>query len=170
MKHDVIILVHPGSACGSADFSLGRDLAGDGRAEIMADLAACEGGLVVIDGSLSVELAEGRYASFGKAIEDALARTKAAGAPSRRIFGCDDVPPHQDEAVRAIVTSGLLDRDRHRLRMTGAWYDPSGESGCVNGVMEAFEEAGFEVEALDSAVTHPEDCEADFGDEDAPGL
>lgn len=149
-KRAVLVLVHPGSACGSADFNLGYDIAAIARGELVNALDAWRGPVVVIDGALSDELP--RYCEFHRAIAEALDR---AGAEGRRVMACDADGETYLGAPRAIEAL-RLDPARDAIVVTGCWFDPDGPDGCVNAVAEGFAAAGFEIRIdAESAVADP---------------
>jgi len=162
---DVLIIVHPGSACGSADLNLGRQEASAARATLAAAIEGWEppsiAGIIVIDGALSDELGRSAYRYLGEAIESKLDTCRAKEKISLRVWGCDDQPPHHDEAVDRLVCEKSLDPQRHRIVVTGAWRELSGESGCVNAVADRLAGHGFEVAFDEGAVLAPS-----WGDED----
>src|SRR5690606_22893648 len=96
-----------GSACGSADFNLGRYDARAGRDGLLLDLAAAEGDLFVIDGALSDELES--YPMFARAIDDALAAARTRGDRAERIMGSDDDEFDQVAAARELISRHALD-------------------------------------------------------------
>lgn len=160
-KATVLILVHPGSACGSANFNLGSQLAQSYREALAADLDGWTGDMLVIDGELSAELTDPAFVSLGKAISNALARCRDAGFRVRRSWGCDNVPPHQAERIRAWIADGTIDARTMDISLTGAWYNNDG-GGCVGGVQENLTSAGFTVSVRDSVVCELEDAELSF--------
>lgn len=151
----LLVLVHPGSACGSADFSLGRYIA-DGERDFLAyTLDRWNDGIIVIDGSLSDELSSCGYRRLGTAIEDCLKRAGANGFIAHREWGCDDVAPHQSDAARAVISRFSLSPETTRIVATGCWYDDTDENtGCVNDVADVFSSLGFNVAVDDSAIRH----------------
>lgn len=171
----VLILVHPGSACGSADFNLGRSEAEAARERLCEDLDEWHGSLIVIDSSLSDEIAWRPH--LCNAIRRALSRadpedrnrTHLPAPPdlpseeqlrdscpeagfALRIWGCDDVGPHHAETVALLLKSGIFDPGRASLSITGAWYDPDGDEGCVNAVAAGLRQAGLDPVLLPGAV------------------
>jgi hypothetical protein len=56
MTQKLLVIVHPGSACGSADFNLGKFEARAARDTLRGAIEDWEGGVIVIDGELSDEL------------------------------------------------------------------------------------------------------------------
>lgn len=134
---EILVIVHPGSACGSADFNLGVFSAENARDDLMGAIEAWNGPVVVVDGELSDELP--RYRLLDEAILKALAR---AGANGARVMACDSWGETHLAAERAIKVLGL-DPAKDRVVVTGCWFDPSGSSGCVNAVEKDFLARGF---------------------------
>lgn len=147
-KRAVFVLVHPGSACGSANFNLGYNAASIARGDLANALDAWRGPVVVIDGALSDELPH--YSEFYRAIAGALDR---AGADGRRVMACDDDGETHLGAARAIEAL-RLDPTRDTIVVTGCWFDPWGEFGCVNSVVEGFKQRGFEVRIDKESAVH----------------
>lgn len=150
-KKTVLILVHPGSACRSADDQLGYQLAHSYREGLANDLDSWTGDMLVIDGDLSDELKQDPYGRLGQAIKDALGRCRAAGFRARRSWGCDNIPPYPPERIRAWLNDGTIDANTMRISLTGAWYNENG-TGCVGGVEQDLLNAGFEVGVRGSVV------------------
>lgn len=162
----LLVLVHPGSACGSADFNLGRYLAQAERDMLADRLDKWNGAIVVIDGSLSDELSQSRFRQLGSAIENCLKRAKDGGFISHREFGCDDVHPHQTDAVKTVVSRFRLRPASTHIVATGCWYDDTDEdTGCVNDVANAFRKLRFDVDIDDSVLRLTSDEEEDDEDE-----
>lgn len=150
MTRKLLILVHPGSACGSSNESIGRDVARACREEMAREIDAWEGDFLVLDGFLSDELAH--YPMFGGAIDRAVARNAAAGHYAVRERGCDAEEPYTADTVRRLILEGKINPSMS-VKLTGASYDPKDEEGCVNGVYDVLEAAGFRsLDVLDSAV------------------
>lgn len=164
----LLIIVHPGSACGSADMNLGRDAAEVLRLDMQMLIENWEGGVAVIDGELSDELEGGRHAwqELGRAITGALGRAQQSGLISERIFGDDDGDYRQMDAARDLVRKHGLTPDTAAITLTGAWIDDDGD-GCVHSVREALEELGFRPVVEDAMNLDFElDTEDDDMDED----
>jgi hypothetical protein len=157
----VLILVHPGSACGSANYNLGPQLAASHREQLAHDLSQWTGDMLVIDGELSDELRGPAFRHLGHAITNALGRSRAAGFRTRRSWGCDNVPPHQTDRVRAWIEDGTLDPKTMQISLTGAWYTEDG-GGCVGDVQKALVNAGFDV-SIRGSVVRELDEELDYG-------
>lgn len=155
----VLFVVHPGSACGSADWNLGDEAAAAARAALAADLEAWTGGVVVIDGDLSGELLAPPYRRLGRAVEGALARAASAGMPVLRVAG-DAWDAERDQRWAASRAARLL-----RLapegpppEVTGAWLHLGDEEGCVNSVRDALAQAGLAARVRASAVAFDAPC------------
>ena len=147
----ILILVHPGSLCGSADMNLGRYEARSVRDGIRSDLESWTGPIIVIDGSLSDELAQ--YHVLGGAIDTAVRRAQSAGLIGMRVMGDDDSDFDQVAAVRKLFADGVLNPAEHSPKVTGAWYHPEEDDvGCVNSVYETLLDLGFRPDVLDSAA------------------
>lgn len=149
-----LILVHPGSMYGSAEFSLGKYEARAQRDGVYSELRAHTGPFIVIDGSLSDEI----DATGTSLISDTIARCKAAGYPAYRLWGDDGseepfdgwtsgegapdfcIFEHQTDA--GAMLAKILDKE-FIVEVTGAWASYSGEEGCVNSVIDEFHAAGW---------------------------
>ena len=75
----ILVVVHPGSLCGSADFNVGVDAAAKARQALIHEIQRATGaGVIVIDGDLSDELNQEKYADLDGAstrgLEDARGR------------------------------------------------------------------------------------------------
>lgn len=149
---ETLIVVHPGSCCGSADFNLGRYEASGEREYLSAFLDRWSGPVIVIDGSLSDELPD--YSQLNDALLGALARAKAAGHQSMRVYGCDgEVRRHQAAATRRLLTRRIITGESP-VRLTGAWVGGDGpdDTGCVNSVARVLQDAGVRWTIDDSAI------------------
>lgn len=142
----ILVVVHPGSLCGSAISNLGRLEADGARSEIHHQIADHNGPIVVIDGALSDEIAPHENDNINAAID----RSQASGYPAFRIWGCDSgeepfagwkprgvtrtigVRDSQETAIHAI--SNLL--PEMPLEVTGAWATPDHSSGCASSVFK----------------------------------
>jgi hypothetical protein len=155
-KPPILVLVHPGSACGSADFNIGHIEARAARDGLCFELDAWAGGILVIDGGFSDELPE--YPTLNAAIEGALERSLKAGLVSQRVMGDD---PEQSDRAREFI--GLLgaDAQAYTFCITGTWYMPDDGGGCVGSVLEVFQAAGLTAEVSDHAVVLPDEEEQD---------
>lgn len=154
MTAPLLVLVHPGSACGSANMNLGRFDARAARESLIQELKDWRGGVLVIEGSLSDELAD--YPNFADAIAGALHRAHAAGAISLRVAGGDDEDLDQTKAAQAFLAEHALDPETTPVTLTGAWYADDGTDGCVNDVQRVFESRRFRCEVVMSALSLPE--------------
>ena len=142
----LLIIVHPGSACGSADMNLGNDTAEFLRLEMQGLVEGWAGGIAVIDGELSEELERhaGRSSWFnwGRAIDEALARATTRGFISTRIMGDDGSAYDQQSAASDLVSQLGLSPSTIEITLTGAWIEDDG-SGCVYSVRDTLVELGF---------------------------
>lgn len=164
---EMLVVVHPGSACGSADFNLGRVDARAARDALVSEIVAWSGPVVVVDGVLSDEL-QGQ--ALGKAIEDAIGRAEAAGHPVLRVFACDGETEDWPAVVSAALDGMGLPRDIQAV-VTGAWYFEDGSSGCVNAVYDLVTSRGGTAEVGWSAVRDPAgalDMDVEGEEEDVP--
>src|SRR5690606_34274136 len=144
-RDHILIVVHPGSACGSADMNLGYDEADEARAGLMQELWDWQGPMAVIDGDLSDELTGMRpaHCDLGQALSDALASAKADGHLAQRIRGDDNEAFNQEDAIASLVEEHGWDPRCQRFTVTGAWFHPQDGSGCVGSVRDVLANRGF---------------------------
>lgn len=132
----LLVVVHPGSACGSADFNLGSQQAGEDRSFLAQDIAAWRDEVLVIDGNLSDELP--KYPNLNNAL-----------VGKNRIFACAEETDNWPRVVAKALHS--FDRETS-IQITGAWFSTN-DSGCVNTVYGVAERLGFKhVDVRDSAI------------------
>lgn len=133
----LLIIVHPGSCCGSANMNLGKFQARGDRDGLTSDINAWTGDVLVVDGEMSDELP--LYGELDNAIKHAVERADAGG----RIFGCDDTSEDWVSDVVAAVRKMNLGPDTP-IEITGAWHHPDHENtGCCNAVRDAMRAMGF---------------------------
>ena len=150
-RPETLVVVHPGSACGSADFNLGEAAADAARARLSRAIEEWDGPLAVVDGELSDELLA--YTDLDRTIRDALTRAGRRGA---RVKACDAAGETHLAAGR-VVDALQLDPARDAMVVTGCWFDPKDGWGCVNEVARGFREMGFEARVDEtSAVAQDE--------------
>lgn len=142
----LLIIVHPGSACGSADATVGRDNADQARLDMIQLIGSWKGSVAVIDSHLSDELDETwrrTGGELGEAIRDALKKAKNAGHHAMRIMGDDDSTGfnQDDAAIEISKQCGITAGDQ--VTLTGAWASQDGIDGCVNGVRATLESIGI---------------------------
>ncbi len=143
-----LVVVHPGSACGSADFNYGsRKAAEAARQMLIRELRNWQGGVIVIDGALSDELQA--CAQLNEALSGLLARAVSAGLPAVRLPGDD---PNQDRATASIIRRLKLSRNSVQFVVTGAWHY-AGEKGCVGSVCRTIRDLGYQVAISPAALT-----------------
>lgn len=156
----LLVLVHPGSACGSANFNLGNFQARAERDGLILDLTRWKGAVLVADGELSDELPD--YPQLNGAILGALQRADDAGFVSRRIAACaHEHTDWTDRILHAVKSAGYVAGET--IRITGAWV---GEHGCVNATQEILQGAGYHTDILDSAIHEADEDDDDDVDED----
>lgn len=144
----LLVIVHPGSACGSAEFNLGRYNAQAARRFLAQDIASWQGSVLVIDSALSDELPQ--QPELNNAINHALTQAKSNDGISARVYGDNMVPPHQSQVARRFIKQMQLTASDWTVEMTGAWADADG--GCVTDVYRVFHRLKFPVSIRDSAL------------------
>lgn len=156
MSNKVLVLVHPGSACGSANYNLGREAADLARIEMTDMLNAWDGDIIVLDGDLSDELP--RFPVFADAIRSAVRRARRAGCVAIREVAND---PEQVDAIKRIAS--MHDLTRSSVVVSGAWYDPTDESGCVNSVIHALNDVGVRAVLAEAVCAESDDADQNEG-------
>ncbi len=149
-----LVLVHPGSLFGSADYNVGHCVAEKRRDIIRNQLLTHLGQLIVIDGFLSDEIDEefndAIFTGLSNACQTARYYELLNPASALRVWGCDggehpfdewesfgnNVVPlmfaGQEAAAEALCP--YLETDE--IEVTGAWATEHGRWGCVNSVAE----------------------------------
>ena len=160
----ILVVVHPGSALGSANFNLGRADARAARETLAEEIAGFDGHVVVIHGGLSSELSD--YPIFDRALRGALNGAHAKGRLAAEMYGCDNTGPHHPDAARRLV--GRFPALRGcSIVCTGAWATEDNSSGCVNDVADSLRAAGCgNVNVSDRAVYMVDEPEDDLEEED----
>lgn len=143
----VLVLVHPASACGSAEFSLGRGEARLARTALLQELRQWRGGIVVIDGDFSEELAT--VPIFNGAIDDCLARARDAGVVSARI---DGPPAIFEERFAQWLMSQPGRGQGSNFVVSGVWFHPKDGGGCVGAIYDVLRNHGCTAEVSESAM------------------
>lgn len=166
-KAPILVIVHPGSACGSAEENLGRDNADFQRLEMQTLVDGWEGGVLVIDGELSSELdGDGgwkkHWKEWGDTVNRALQRAKSAGFVSERVMGDDGSAYNQEDAIVDLVKKHKLTPSNSKITLTGAWVHSEDGGGCVNSVREKLEALGHRPTVEDAMDL---DCELEMDDE-----
>lgn len=139
----MLVVVHPGSACGSADFNLGLMEGAKARERLARTITNWPGQIVIIDGELSDEL--GVYAHLGLAIENA--------QTARRVTRVDADASVQDWAANAsrVIKSRMQDGKVH---LTGAWRHSDGSDGCIDHLARTMKSAfGIDADVLPCSLT-----------------
>lgn len=132
-SNPLLIVVHPGSLCGSADFNLG-DEAAAAREAVLNELKEWTGDVLVLDSWTSDELPI--FPLLDQAIIDAVLRAPSFGERLE-----DEDPDEPDLAVNHLADRSIsLDTP---IFLTGAWYHPDDDNGCVNANRDALLAAGY---------------------------
>ncbi len=145
----LLVLVHPGSACGSADFHHGRSYASAEREALADRLRGWQYDLVVVDSDLSDEIR--RYPVLMSAIESALARAASTGHGAR-LLACDDQEDYDGCDWVSQVRDHVLALGTVNAIVTGAWHHVDDDHGCVNAVYDVLTREGLKVDIDDSAL------------------
>jgi hypothetical protein len=156
----ILVIVHPGSACGSANFHLGKYNAQAFRDGLVDEIEAWKGGVIVLSGELDDELAYSWYGRLGPAIDDLLARAKAEGMPSARVKAHD---PDQIRAIKRLLKTPKNQAPEYVV--TGAWAYEDG-TGCVYSVIEAIQSLDFKADVSDTALSDATPDDAEDGEEE----
>lgn len=158
----ILVLVHPGSLVGSANYNVGRDQARATRADIARELDAWCGDVLVINGVLCDELASAPL--LQQSIQRCLERNVQAGHDCRQVLGED---PDQIERIRQYMVQRGAALQGAQFHLTGAWYGPN-QYGCVGSVEAELRAAGHAVEVSDTALVDPDSQDdSDSGDPEA---
>lgn len=146
----VLVIVHPDSACGSADFNLGISQASEARSRLVGEISSWSNGpVVVLRGMFSSEL--GDYPAVRDAVSGALLLSSARGEEAITVRAPD---PDQEERIAEIVDRSGWEPDDTSFRVTGCWASHSTE-GCVNSVAMVLRVLGYRVEISRSAIYEP---------------
>lgn len=158
---NLLVIVHPGSACGSADFNIGRYDAQAQRDGLTHSIASWAGNVIVLSGDFDGELRQPRYVALGTAIKGALARAKA----NKQIAIMKRAPdPEQVEVIAQIMAKLQLPPET-RIEVTGAWTGHQ-EEGCVDSVMHALHKMGYAKAFIsDNAIFIDNDHDEDDDDD-----
>jgi hypothetical protein len=134
----VLVVVHPGSACGSADFNYGsREIAESCRQRLIEEWDNWAGGAIVLDGALTDELPN--YVELSRALQDLLTRAEASNSIALRLEAPD---PEQEGILEAALQEIQPSKHLTAFVVTGAWLYP-GHLGCVGGVYRALQSKGY---------------------------
>jgi len=134
MSRPLLIVVHPGSLCGSLDMHWGAK-ASSIRENIANEITAFKGDIAIIENDLSDELEHHPHLIS-------------------RDANWFDGEPMDDElpsAVRGIVSTYGLNR-KSNVTITGAWVYADGE-GCVDFVRRSLCSRGIPCSVSDCAAT-----------------
>lgn len=139
----LLIMVHPGSACGSLNDAFGKSAGGAYRDGLVIDLNNSKGGVLIVDGEFSDEIPY--YGDFNSAILNALQRAKTAGLPSVRIDADDNSPRWVAKTLNTVRQMGYVATDT--IVVSGIWVGTDegwgANSGCVTAVFKSLKRAGY---------------------------
>lgn len=139
----LLVLVHPGSLCGSANFNLGAIDARMAREDVASVLQRHEGAFLVVEGGFDDELSS--YPMLQRAIAECLDRNQMAGHTVIRHWGPDDAldGEHFTDTLPSVLQDLRRTLGDVPVALTGAWYHPEDETGCVGACRKIAEDAGF---------------------------
>ena len=149
MTQSVLVVVHPGSALGSATSNLGGFEARAARDALAWELNHWEGPALIIHGELSDELP--LYPAMEQALDDLLWRNRQAGFVTEAVRGCDNEAHNQEDAIEQWVREQAWDPATSFV-VTGAWYHPEDGSGCVGSVIDKLKSLGYTATVGESPV------------------
>lgn len=158
-KRECLVVVHLGSALGSANMNLGKLDARAARDALASEFEQWTGDVVVIHGALSDELP--CYPHLQRTFESMLARSRAAGHEVAVLDGDDASEHNQEDAIDEWLASRACEPGSVHFRVTGSWYHPADGGGCVGSVIDRLRERGHVAEVDDSAVTLDLDAPGD---------
>lgn len=163
---NLLVIVHPGSACGSADFSCGKYDAQAQREGLTRSIASWnEGGVIVLSGAFDGEMKLPRYAALGAAITGALARAKSSGQIAIKKRAYD---PAQVTMIQKIMAELKLPPET-RIEVTGAWTGHQ-EEGCVDSVAQALHKMGYTKAFISDDAIYIDNVEHQEGYDDEDDL
>lgn len=117
------------------------------RDAVATTLQNWNGDVLVLLGDLCDEL--DCYPQLQNAIDTAMTHSATEGGRGVAIDAPD--PDHPEIALKQLKEWGVA--AGAPLRLTGAWFDPTEASGCINSTREALRNAGFDdIEVLDCAA------------------
>jgi hypothetical protein len=161
-KRRILVVVHPDSACGSADFNLiGEGEAVAQRRKLAAELDGWIGEMWIVDGFAPGDLRKRRYAPLATALRRASERCVAAGfRVDRRSGPADSVTDHR--AVAMSLANARRATADTEIVVTGAWYNSERDDGCVADVAVVLRGIGCHVRIGDGAVRLKEGPDAEL--------
>lgn len=149
-----LFLVHPGSALGSANLTLGAHAARGERAALTNEIARWDGHLIILSGAFDDEIRD--YPVFHEAIEAAKKRGRDQGRIVQTRAAHD---PAQSRVCVQIAKARGIPKDAP-IVCTGAWAS-HGDSGCVNSVRDALKAAGYTNVTLSETAVYEDDGDDD---------
>ena len=146
---DVLVLVHPDSACSSADIHYCSPAIAQWRREaLITELTDWRNSIIVIDGDLHPELRETPFTPLSNAIDTCIRRAQLNNLISIRAYATYQT---MARTTRRILRQLLLAPNTTRFHVTGAWYN-SNHSGCVATMTDTLILDGYTTRIADSAL------------------
>ena len=138
-----LIVVHPGSACGSADFNLGDVKGSQAREKLSNTLFTWEGDVLVIDGELSNELHHYPLPSLAL-------KNKTDTGKVKRTLACSLNDENWVEKACQFVSQNVAPETT--VLLTGAWHEPDGKTGCIDTIEKNLNDMGYKTSISDCAL------------------
>lgn len=161
----ILVVVHPGSACGSADFNIGDEEGAEARARLVDRLDSWKAGVFVIDGDLSEELPE--HPALNEAITRALVRARGDGHVSvRAIAEAEELAP----LIQRFVEERQQQLPNMRFEVAGAWLHEEGDQGEVNIVARVIRAMGLQADVSAAAILMDLDDDGEEYEENDEGF
>lgn len=149
LPHEVLVVVHPDSACASADFQYtSPDIAQWRREALAQEISEWEDNIIVMDGEYRDQLRSQEFEELNNAIDDCLHDAALKNLIALRTSATD-----QDLAatIQRILNRLYLLKRQTIFHITGAWYKNDG-SGCVATVTNALTLKGYTAFVAESAL------------------
>jgi hypothetical protein len=162
-QEKILVVVHPGSALGSADSNLGGFEARAGRDALQYAFENWDGPVLVIHGELSDEFPS--YPIFDRFLKEMIARSRAAGHRCEEVQGDDMSNHNQEKAITKWVKDQGLTPETACFEVTGAWYNEDG-GGCVGSVLKRLRKLGYTAEVDSNSALCEIDSDMDDDDEE----
>ena len=139
----MLVVVHPGSACGYADFNLGLIEGAIARERLTRTIMRWGEQIIVIDGELSDELKT--YAQLGLALEN------ARSAQRLQRIDADAEQPQWAQYAAGHISRRATSK---RIMLTGAWHHPSDRQGCIDHLQSVLaNDHGIKAEIMPCSLT-----------------
>ena len=140
MNNDILILVHPGAACGLANVQ-NKTKADAERDGMCRELAEWKGGILVIDNENSEDISA--YPKLNTAIRNAVDGATRRGSPAARIFASAKISKDWTGLISKAIRAWGPKPDTY-FEVTGAWYYLRTNEGAVNVVYDLILLMGYQ--------------------------